>query len=184
MRDPPGQNRGPKASVRAAGVWHRINQRRPRSAATGGMASTDIFSTLNLRTQLAGLANFFDACTCSRNSKAEVQAIRSELEKKDAAIEQLEEEIRRKDSEKDNLMQMQRDLQQQISQIRSAIEEQQSALETEQRPNGAPSRQYPPGRPADRFCCSPTRVHGHCWWYKRSARHRLRRRRRARFGGT
>ena len=43
VRDPPGQNRGPKASVRAAGVWHRINQRRPRSAATGGMASTDIF---------------------------------------------------------------------------------------------------------------------------------------------
>ena len=87
------------------------------------MTSTDIFSTLNLRTQLAGLTNFFDTCACMRNSKAEVQAIRSELEKKDAAIEQLEEEIRRKDSEKDNLMQMQRDLQQQISQIRSAIEE-------------------------------------------------------------
>ena len=37
-----------------------------------------------------------------------MHAIRAELEKKDASIERLEEEIRRKDSEKDNLMQVRR----------------------------------------------------------------------------
>ena len=51
---------------------------------------------------------YIDACTCGRDSKAEMHAIRAELEKKDASIERLEEEIRRKDSEKDNLMQVRR----------------------------------------------------------------------------
>ena len=37
-----------------------------------------------------------------------MHAIRAELEKKDASIERLEEEIRRKDSEKDSLMQVRR----------------------------------------------------------------------------
>jgi len=68
------------------------------------------------------LNKFIDACTCGRSDKAAVQAIKMELEAKDAAIERLEEEIRRKDTEKDNLIEMQRDLQGQIEEIRLMLE--------------------------------------------------------------
>lgn len=57
---------------------------------------------------------FLDACTCGRADKAAVISIKKELEQKDIAIERLEEEIRRKDTEKDNLIHMQKDLQAQI----------------------------------------------------------------------
>merc|ERR1719230_535576 len=65
---------------------------------------------------------FFDACTCARADKAAVIAIKKELEQKDVAIERLEEEIRRKDTEKDNLISMQKDLQTQIEEIRLLLE--------------------------------------------------------------
>jgi len=68
------------------------------------------------------LNKFIDACTCGRSDKAAVQAIKMELEAKDSAIERLEEEIRRKDTEKDNLIEMQRDLQSQIEEIRLMLE--------------------------------------------------------------
>eukprot|EP00326_Haptolina_ericina_P014790 CAMPEP_0181195996 /NCGR_PEP_ID=MMETSP1096-20121128/15203_1 /TAXON_ID=156174 ORGANISM="Chrysochromulina ericina, Strain CCMP281" /NCGR_SAMPLE_ID=MMETSP1096 /ASSEMBLY_ACC=CAM_ASM_000453 /LENGTH=347 /DNA_ID=CAMNT_0023285673 /DNA_START=81 /DNA_END=1124 /DNA_ORIENTATION=+ len=78
--------------------------------------------------QVDRVNQYIDACICARGSK-EVVAIKLELEKKDRAIERLEEEIRRKDSEKDNLMAMQRDLQAQISSIRMALETQASESE-------------------------------------------------------
>ena len=80
--------------------------------------------------QVDRVNQYIDACICARGSK-EMQAIKAELDAKDKAIEKLEDEIRRKDSEKDNLMAMQRDLQQQIQQIRSALEAQ--ASESEER---------------------------------------------------
>ena len=54
------------------------------------------------------MAKYLDGCNCARGSKEEVAAIKQELEQKDAAIERLEQEIRRKDMEKDNLMTMQK----------------------------------------------------------------------------
>lgn len=65
---------------------------------------------------------FIDSCTCGRADKQAVNAIRAELESKDRAIERLESDIRRKDREKDNLLDMQRDLQVQINKIREALE--------------------------------------------------------------
>ena len=53
--------------------------------------------------QLDRVNQYIDACTCARGAK-EVAVIKQELETKDATIERLEEEIRRKDGEKDNLM--------------------------------------------------------------------------------
>lgn len=67
------------------------------------------------------IGKFIDACTCGRDNKIAVLSIKQELERKDLAIERLQEEIRRKDGEKDNLIAMQRDLQEQILQIRHAI---------------------------------------------------------------
>lgn len=77
------------------------------------------------------LNKFFDACTCGRADKAAVLAIKKELEQKDIAIERLEEEIRRKDTEKDNLIHMQKDLQAQIEEIRLLLES--HAAESQQR---------------------------------------------------
>lgn len=68
------------------------------------------------------MSKFLDACTCGRADKAAVLSIKKELEEKDAAIERLEEEIRRKDSEKDNLIHMQKDLQSQIEEIRLLLD--------------------------------------------------------------
>ena len=65
---------------------------------------------------------FLDACTCGRADKAALGALKKELEKKDGDIERLEEEIRRKDTEKDNLIHMQKDLQSQIEEIRVLLE--------------------------------------------------------------
>tara|TARA_B110001452_G_scaffold61875_1_gene48612 strand:- start:1446 stop:2588 length:1143 start_codon:yes stop_codon:yes gene_type:complete len=70
------------------------------------------------------VSRYLDGCSCARATKEEVAAIKSELESKDAAIERLEQEIRRKDMEKDNLMTMQKVLQEQISQIRADLEAQ------------------------------------------------------------
>ena len=77
------------------------------------------------------LSTFLDACTCGRADKAAVIAIKKELEAKDAAIERLEEDIRRKDSEKDNLIHMQKDLQAQIEEIRLLLDN--HAAEAQQR---------------------------------------------------
>jgi len=66
---------------------------------------------------------YMDGCTCGRADKAAVTAIKMELEAKDGAIERLEEEIRRKDTEKDNLIHMQKDLQAQIEEIRRVLEQ-------------------------------------------------------------
>ena len=68
------------------------------------------------------LNKFIDACTCGRTDKAAITAIKKELEAKDGAIERLEEEIRRKDQEKDNLIHMQKDLQAQIEEIRMLLD--------------------------------------------------------------
>lgn len=68
------------------------------------------------------LNRFVDACMCGRADKAAVIAIKKQLEDKDHAIEELEKEIRRKDSEKDNLMHMQKELQAQIEEIRLLLE--------------------------------------------------------------
>lgn len=68
------------------------------------------------------MSRFMDACTCGRAEKAAVLSIKKELELKDNAIERLEEEIRRKDSEKDNLIHMQKDLQAQIEEIRLLLD--------------------------------------------------------------
>ena len=68
------------------------------------------------------LQRYIDGCTCGRADKAAVTAIKMELEAKDSAIERLEAEIRRKDTEKDNLIHMQRDLQAQIEEIRRVLE--------------------------------------------------------------
>jgi len=68
------------------------------------------------------LNKFFDACTCGRADKAAITSIKKQLEAKDGAIERLEEEIRRKDTEKDNLIHMQKDLQAQIEEIRLLLE--------------------------------------------------------------
>ena len=65
---------------------------------------------------------YIDSCTCGRADKAAISSIKMELEAKDSAIERLEEEIRRKDTEKDNLIHMQKDLQQQIEEIRRVLE--------------------------------------------------------------
>lgn len=70
------------------------------------------------------VTKYLDGCSCARASKEEVAAIKAELESKDAAIERLESEIRQKDLEKDNLMTMQKVLQEQISQIRADLEAQ------------------------------------------------------------
>lgn len=70
------------------------------------------------------VSRYLDGCSCARATKEEVAAIKTELEQKDAAIERLEQEIRRKDMEKDNLMTMQKVLQEQISQIRADLEAQ------------------------------------------------------------
>ena len=70
------------------------------------------------------LGQFIDACTCGRTDKETVNAIRAELEAKDRSIERLEADIRRKDAEKDNLLDMQRDLQVQITAIRQALDAQ------------------------------------------------------------
>ena len=70
------------------------------------------------------MSRFIDACTCGRTDKAAVVAIRKQLEDKDTAIERLEEEIRRKDTEKDNLIHMQKDLQSQIEEIRLLLDSQ------------------------------------------------------------
>ena len=67
---------------------------------------------------------YLDGCSCTRDTKGEMTLIRQQLEQKDAAIERLEDDIRRKDGEKDNLMKMQRDLQEQIAQISIALEAQ------------------------------------------------------------
>jgi hypothetical protein len=68
------------------------------------------------------MQKFIDACTCGRSDKAAVSAIKAQLEAKDVAIERLEEEIRRKDTEKDNLIHMQKDLQSQIEEIRLLLD--------------------------------------------------------------
>lgn len=70
----------------------------------------------------ARLNKFFDACTCGRADKAALSALKTELESKDGAIERLEEEIRRKDNEKDTLIVAQRELQEQIEQIRMMLD--------------------------------------------------------------
>jgi len=66
---------------------------------------------------------YWDSCTCGRTDKAAINSIKMELEAKDSAIERLEEEIRRKDSEKEDLIYMQKDLQSQIEEIRRVLEE-------------------------------------------------------------
>ena len=68
------------------------------------------------------VTKYLDGCSCARASKEEVAAIKAELDQKDSAIERLETEIRQKDLEKDNLMTMQKVLQEQISQIRADLE--------------------------------------------------------------
>lgn len=68
------------------------------------------------------LQEYIDSCTCGRSDKAAVNAIKMQLEAKDAAIERLEEEIRRKDTEKDNLVHMQKDLQAQIEEIKRVLD--------------------------------------------------------------
>ena len=68
------------------------------------------------------LQEYIDSCTCGRSDKAVVNAIKMELEAKDAAIERLEDEIRRKDTEKDNLVHMQKDLQAQIEEIKRVLD--------------------------------------------------------------
>ena len=70
------------------------------------------------------VTKYLDGCSCARASKEEVAAIKAELDQKDTAIERLETEIRQKDLEKDNLMTMQKVLQEQISQIRADLEAQ------------------------------------------------------------
>ena len=67
------------------------------------------------------LNKFLDACTCGRADKAALNALKKQLESRDSSIESLEEEIRRKDLEKDNLIVMQRELQSQIEEIRTLL---------------------------------------------------------------
>lgn len=74
------------------------------------------------------LQRYMDGCACGRADKAAVLAIKKELEEKDSAIERLEEEIRRRDREKDNLIHMQKDLQAQIQEIRRVLESQASEV--------------------------------------------------------
>ena len=74
------------------------------------------------------LQRYMDGCACGRADKAAVLAIKKELEEKDTAIERLEEEIRRRDREKDNLIHMQKDLQAQIQEIRRVLESQASEV--------------------------------------------------------
>ena len=86
------------------------------------MATTTLVSTL---LEAPGKINeFLDSCTCGRADKEAVTKIKAELESRDATIDRLEGEIRRKDAEKDNLLDMQRDLQAQILQIREALDAQ------------------------------------------------------------
>jgi len=68
------------------------------------------------------LQEYIDNCACGRSDKAAANAIKKELEAKDAAIERLEEEIRRKDAEKDNLVHMQKDLQAQIEEVKRVLD--------------------------------------------------------------
>ena len=82
---------------------------------------TNVLTTL-VENQVGRFQRFVDGCACGRTDKAAVAAIKKELEMKDSAIERLEEEIRRKDSEKDNLIHMQKDLQAQIEEIRRLLE--------------------------------------------------------------
>ena len=63
-----------------------------------------------------------DACTCGRADKAALSSLKKELEAKDGAIERLEEEIRKKDTEKDTLIVAQRELQDQINEIRLLLD--------------------------------------------------------------
>lgn len=137
-RAPPPQILGPPrlASPRLAAHHSQRSSRLgtalllpgPMSA---GSALDFILSKTSSHPLVASVNKYFDACTCARDNKAQVAAIKLELEKKDAAISRLEEDLRRKDSEKDNLMRIQRDLQEQIQQIRAAIDAQ--ALESEAR---------------------------------------------------
>ena len=87
----------------------------------GGFLMVSVLADLPLVSQVT---KYLDGCSCARASKEEVAAIKAELESKDAAIERLESEIRQKDLEKDNLMTMQKVLQEQISQIRADLEAQ------------------------------------------------------------
>ena len=86
------------------------------------------------------VTKYLDGCSCARASKEEVAAIKAELDQKDSAIERLEMEIRQKDLEKDNLMTMQKVLQEQISQIRADLEaqsEEQQSMVSEVTPYNA-----------------------------------------------
>ena len=100
------------------------------------------------------VTKYLDGCSCARASKEEVAAIKAELDQKDTAIERLETEIRQKDLEKDNLMTMQKVLQEQISQIRADLEaqaEEQSSLVSEVTPYNArptPAAAKPPAKAA------------------------------------
>ena len=94
------------------------------------------------------VTKYLDGCSCARASKEEVAAIKAELDQKDTAIERLETEIRQKDLEKDNLMTMQKVLQEQISQIRADLEaqaEEQSSMVSEVTPYNA--RPAPAAKP-------------------------------------
>ena len=107
-------------------------------------------------------------CTCGRADKAAVIAIKKQLEDKDHAIEELEKEIRRKDSEKDNLMHMQKELQAQIEEIRLLLEshaaEAQTRLSDEQAAAMVSNWLLSP----DHFCIAPEGdMAGNsdsCWW--------------------
>ena len=86
------------------------------------------------------VTKYLDGCSCARASKEEVAAIKAELDQKDSAIERLEMEIRQKDLEKDNLMTMQKVLQEQNSQIRADLEaqsEEQQSMVSEVTPYNA-----------------------------------------------
>jgi len=94
------------------------------------------------------VTKYLDGCSCARASKEEVAAIKAELDQKDSAIERLETEIRQKDLEKDNLMTMQKVLQEQISQIRADLEaqsEEQQSMVSEITPYNA--RPAPAAKP-------------------------------------
>ena len=94
------------------------------------------------------VTKYLDGCSCARASKEEVAAIKAELDQKDTAIERLETEIRQKDLEKDNLMTMQKVLQEQISQIRADLEaqsEEQQSMVSEVTPYNA--RPAPAAKP-------------------------------------
>jgi len=107
------------------------------------------------------VTKYLDGCSCARASKEEVAAIKAELDQKDTAIERLETEIRQKDLEKDNLMTMQKVLQEQISQIRADLEaqaEEQSSMVSEVTPYNArptPAAAKPPAKAAAKRAPEP-----------------------------